>query len=74
MTDSPGSHSALSVQRSALNVKRFLLIVISPEAEDPHEHAELAKLFAAGLTSYHLRKPTWTRAQLAAWLNALRVG
>jgi thiamine-phosphate pyrophosphorylase len=47
------------------------LIVISPEAEDAREHAVLASLFAAGLTSYHLRKPTWTRDQLAAWLGAL---
>ena len=47
------------------------LIVISPEAEDPREHAVLAEFFAAGLTSYHLRKPTWTRPQLAAWLHAL---
>ena len=46
------------------------LIVISPESEDPREHAVLAELFAAGLTSYHLRKPTWTRNQLAAWLCA----
>ena len=47
------------------------LIVISTEAENPHEHSMLAKLFATGLTSYHLRKPTWTRAQLTAWLHAL---
>lgn len=30
----------------------------------------LAQLFAAGLASYHLRKPTWSRVQLAAWLRA----
>lgn len=47
------------------------LIVISPESEDPREHATLADLFAAGLTGYHLRKPTWSRAQLAAFLRAL---
>jgi thiamine-phosphate pyrophosphorylase len=47
------------------------LIVISPEAEDPREHAVLAELFAAGLTDYHLRKPTWSSWQLAAWLRAL---
>lgn len=47
------------------------LIVISPEAEDACEHAVLVRLFAAGLTSYHLRKPTWTRARMAAWLGAL---
>ncbi|MFA6286811.1 MAG: thiamine phosphate synthase [Opitutaceae bacterium] len=49
----------------------FRLIVLSPEAEDPREHVTLADLFAAGLTSYHLRKPTWTHAQLATWLHAL---
>ena len=47
------------------------LIVISPEAEDVREQAVLAELFAAGLTSYHLRKPAWSREQLAAWLRAL---
>ena len=47
------------------------LIVISPEAEDPREHAILAEFFAADLTSYHLRKPIWTRPQLVAWLHAL---
>jgi thiamine-phosphate pyrophosphorylase len=47
------------------------LIVISPEAEDARELAVLAELFSAGLTHYHLRKPAWSRAQLAAWLQAL---
>ncbi len=47
------------------------LIVISPESEDAREQAVLVKLFAAGLTDYHLRKPTWTRAQLASWLRTL---
>ncbi|MEZ0215971.1 MAG: thiamine phosphate synthase [Rariglobus sp.] len=47
------------------------LIVISPEVADAREHDVLAKLFAAGLTTYHLRKPTWTRAELAGWLRAL---
>ena len=47
------------------------LIVISPEAEDARELAVLAKLCAAGLEHYHLRKPTWSREQLAAWLRAL---
>jgi thiamine-phosphate pyrophosphorylase len=49
------------------------LIVISPEAEDAREHAVLAQLFAAGLTSYHLRKPAWSRDQLATWLRSLPV-
>jgi thiamine-phosphate pyrophosphorylase len=47
------------------------LIVISPEAEDAREHTTLTKLFAAGLTSYHLRKPTWSRNQLVSWLHTL---
>lgn len=50
------------------------LIVISPDSEDAREHAVLAQLFAAGLTSYHLRKPTWTRDQLEAWLRLLPAG
>jgi len=47
------------------------LIVISPESEDPREHSVLAHLFAAGLMHYHLRKPDWSRAQIAAWLSAV---
>jgi len=47
------------------------LIVISPEAEDTREPIVLAQLFAAGLTSYHLRKPAWDRDQLTAWLRAV---
>ena len=47
------------------------LIVISPEAEDPREQSVLVKLFAAGLTSYHLRKPGWSRDDLVAFLRAL---
>jgi thiamine-phosphate pyrophosphorylase len=47
------------------------LIVISPEAEDARERAVLVELVAVGLEHYHLRKPTWSREQLAAWLRAL---
>jgi thiamine-phosphate pyrophosphorylase len=47
------------------------LIVISPEAEDAREPAVLAELCAAGLEHYHLRKPTWSRGQLAEWLRTL---
>ncbi len=47
------------------------LIVISPEAEDARESVVLVELFSAGLTHYHLRKPSWSRAQLAAWLQSL---
>lgn len=47
------------------------LIVISPEAEESHEHRVLAELFACGLTDYHLRKPSWSRAQMCGWLSEL---
>lgn len=47
------------------------LIVISPESEEQREHAVLVRMFDAGLQSYHLRKPDWNGAQLAAWLRAL---
>lgn len=50
------------------------LLVISPENDDPREHAVLAKLFAVGLRDYHLRKPGWSRERLAAWLRALPPG
>jgi thiamine-phosphate pyrophosphorylase len=71
-TKNPDSDFVISVPYVAK--PQMKLIVISPEAEDAREHALLAQLFAAGLTSYHLRKPTWTRDQLAAWLRALPVG
>ena len=47
------------------------LIVISPESEEPREHAMLADFFGAGLAHYHLRKPTWGCAQIVTWLRAL---
>lgn len=47
------------------------LIVISPESEDAREPAVLAQLFTAGLTHYHLRKPTWSRGALAAFLRSV---
>lgn len=49
------------------------LVVISPESADPREFAVLAQFFAEDLTSYHLRKPSWSRDQLAAHLRALPV-
>ena len=60
----------LDVGRSAA---RFALLLVSPEAEDAREQTVLASLFAAGLTSYHLRKPMWSREQLAAYLRAVPV-
>jgi thiamine-phosphate pyrophosphorylase len=47
------------------------LIVISPESEDGREPAVIARLFAAGLTHYHVRKPSWDRGALAAYLHAI---
>lgn len=47
------------------------LVVISPEHDDPRETAVLGELFALGLERYHMRKPTWPRERLEAWLRAL---
>jgi thiamine-phosphate pyrophosphorylase len=47
------------------------IIVISPEADDARETAVLDELFAVGLDRYHVRKPVWPAARLAAWLRAL---
>jgi thiamine-phosphate pyrophosphorylase len=49
------------------------LVLISPEGEDARETAVLGELFAAGLTRYHVRKPTWSSAQLEAWVRSLPV-
>ena len=48
------------------------LIVISPESDEPREHAVLARLFAAGLERYHVRKPQWTREKLRTWLGQVQ--
>ena len=47
------------------------LIVVSPEHDDPREIKVLHQLIEAGLTHYHLRKPTWDRRCLAVWLGAV---
>lgn len=47
------------------------LVVITPETLEPRETAVLAALFAAGLERCHVRKPSATRDELAAWLRAL---
>jgi thiamine-phosphate pyrophosphorylase len=49
----------------------MLLALISPEGEDPREQAALCAMLDAGLERYHLRKPGWSAARLAAWLGAL---
>ena len=45
------------------------LTVISPEADDPRELSVLGQLFAHGLADYHVRKPRWSREELAAYLG-----
>lgn len=78
MTEPASSVSLLDVGDSTFDVGRssrcHRLVVISPEAEDAREQTVVAQLFAAGLTDYHLRKPSWPRARLAAWLRALPAG
>jgi thiamine-phosphate pyrophosphorylase len=44
------------------------LILISPEQALPQEQQHLTQMFALGLERFHLRKPHWTVAQLAAYL------
>jgi thiamine-phosphate pyrophosphorylase len=48
------------------------LVVISPEGDQPDEVARLEGLFAAGLERYHVRKPSWNRADLERWLKEIR--
>ena len=47
------------------------LLLISPEDHDEREPPALPRLFASGLAHYHVRKPSWDRARLAAFLRAL---
>ena len=47
------------------------ILVISPESEDARELSALPRLFDAGLSHYHVRKPTWDRARLATFLRVL---
>jgi thiamine-phosphate pyrophosphorylase len=50
------------------------IIVISPESADPREIPAIEGFLAAGLERYHVRKPSWTAAELEAWLRGLPVG
>jgi thiamine-phosphate pyrophosphorylase len=52
----------------------MVIVVISPEADDPRERSVLGALFDAGLERYHLRKPDWSAARAEAWLRALPAG
>jgi thiamine-phosphate pyrophosphorylase len=47
------------------------IVVISPESRDPREIPAMEGFFAAGLERYHVRKPSWTAADLEAWLLGL---
>lgn len=50
-----------------------LIVITTPEAPHPSEPAVLAALFAAGLERCHVRKPSATHDELAAWLQAVPV-
>lgn len=45
-----------------------LIIVITPEAEVPGEIATVKKLFAAGLTKFHLRRHDWGAQDYRDWI------
>ncbi len=45
------------------------LLAISPEADYADEANVIVRLFEAGLSRYHLRKPAWSAASLAALLG-----
>jgi thiamine-phosphate pyrophosphorylase len=47
------------------------LVVISPPEDVPDERAIYRALFEAGLERLHLRKPAWTEADTAGWLESL---
>jgi thiamine-phosphate pyrophosphorylase len=47
------------------------IVVISPESEDPRELPAMDGFFMAGLERYHVRKPSWSRDALEAWLGKL---
>ena len=49
----------------------FALLVISSEQHQASEPEVLPQLFAAGLTTFHLRKPGWSQGELEAYLRAI---
>ena len=49
----------------------FTLLVISPPEETTDEVSTLIRLFDAGLSLFHLRKPNWREAQLEEYLRAI---
>ncbi len=48
-----------------------MLVVLSPEDDDPRESAALRAMCAGGLERYHVRKPGWSAARLERWLSAV---
>jgi len=50
------------------------ILAISPPDTFPAETQWIARLLDAGLTRYHLRKPDWSAATLAAFLQAVPPG
>jgi thiamine-phosphate pyrophosphorylase len=44
------------------------LIVISPPTTATHEVAVVTEMLAAGLARFHVRKPAWEQAEMAAYL------
>jgi thiamine-phosphate pyrophosphorylase len=47
------------------------IVVISLESADSREVHAMEGFFAAGLERYHVRKPSWSREALEAWLEHL---
>lgn len=47
------------------------IVVISPASADPREVPAMRGLFEAGLERYHVRKPSWSLAELQAWITGL---
>ena len=52
-------------------VMPFSLLIISSEQRLASEHKLLPELFAAGLTTFHVRKPGWSRAEVETYLRAI---
>jgi thiamine-phosphate pyrophosphorylase len=52
-------------------VSAVKIVVISPEGADEREAKVVTALFAGGLERYHVRKPAWSRDELASWIRSL---
>lgn len=49
----------------------MLLILLSLPDTFEKECAMVSELFEQGMTHFHLRKPSWTEVQMAAWLDEI---